>query len=219
LVGNSHAAQWLPALQVLAGQEGWALDTYVATRCANATGSLRQIFSGQPDHSAECEQWGQNSTTAIIKGHYDLVVMSNRVSGPAKGLDSIAASQSAYAQGYLNVLKQFRDAGLTVVGIRDTPAPGNPAIPTCLGEHPNDYSQCDRLRASVFPEDPIVSAIGRLHDPKVTLVNLNQYICPPRMHKCPAVIGKMIVYFDNSHLTGLFASSLAPYLKRQLPKI
>jgi hypothetical protein len=31
--------------------------------------------------------------------------------------------------------------------------------------------------------------------------------------KCPPVIGDMVVYMDNNHLTDMYAESLSPYLK------
>jgi peptidoglycan/LPS O-acetylase OafA/YrhL len=221
LVGNSHAAEWLPALQQIVKQRHWSLDTYLATRCANAIG-ISQIFKGVADDSAECDAWAKNSTTQIVKGRYDLVVMSNRVSGPARPHATIDASQAAYAQGYLAVLKQFQAAGLSVVGVHDTPAPskyipGNFAsIPDCLAAHGSDLGSCDGPRSKYLPVEPLQAAVGQLGDPKITIVNLTKYICPQRFSRCPAVIGRIPVYFDNSHLTGMFSASLAPYLEPHL---
>jgi hypothetical protein len=149
--------------------------------------------------------------------------MSNRVSGPAKGHATIAASQRAYEQGYRAVLAKFRRAGLTVVGIQDTPAPGKdipggyPDIPSCLAAHASDLAFCDGPRSEWVWGDPLPAAARSLHDPKITTVNLTKdYVCPPRDSKCPAVIGGLPVYRDNSHLARLFAASLAPYLKPYL---
>jgi hypothetical protein len=36
-------------------------------------------------------------------------------------------------------------------------------------------------------------------------------VCSPQ--KCPPIIGDMVVYMDNNHLTDTYAESLAPYLK------
>ena len=48
LVGNSHAGQWLPALQVLARKHGWRIQTYLASQCASS--DMLQTFETE-DHS------------------------------------------------------------------------------------------------------------------------------------------------------------------------
>ena len=211
LVGNSHAGEWVPAMQQIIKDQHWYLTTYLASRCANA--DILQKFDTTA-HGQACQNWTRQSTNAIVHGGYDLVVMTNRISVTASGQSTIAGSQQPYAQGYLSVLKQFQAAHLSVVGIRDTPAPGNPLIPDCLGAHGTDYSACDFSRAAHLPAEPLTTAITELNDPKVHEVDLTEYICPDAT--CPAVIGRLPAYFDNSHLSGAFSATLAPYLEPHL---
>ena len=44
----------------------------------------------------------------------------------------------------------------------------------------------------------------------VTPVDLTEWICPDGM--CPAVIGGVVVYLDDNHLTWSYARTLAPAL-------
>src|SRR5207302_7879066 len=44
LVGNSHAGQWLPTLQVLAKEHGWTITTFLASQC-NATDAPLEFHS------------------------------------------------------------------------------------------------------------------------------------------------------------------------------
>ncbi len=212
LVGNSHAGEWLPAMQQIIKARHWHLDTYLASRCANA--EILQHFDTTA-HSQACLNWADQSTQAIVNGHYNLVVMVNRVSVSALGYGGIANSQGAYATGYLKVLQKFAAAHLTVVGIHDTPAPGI-RIPDCLAAHSGDYAACNRTKSKVLPKEPLTTAINRLNDPHVTEADLTNYICHPKV--CPAVIGRLPVYFDNSHLAGTFSKTLAPYLEPTLVK-
>jgi peptidoglycan/LPS O-acetylase OafA/YrhL len=215
LVGNSHAGEWLPALQQIIKDQGWSLTTYLASRCANA--DILQKFDTSA-HSQACLNWTRQSTDAIASGGYNLVVMTNRISVTASGTTTIAASQQPYAQGYASVLRKFTASGAKVVGIRDTPAPGNPPIPDCLGVHSSDYSACDFSRAAHLPAEPLTTAIAGLNDPNITEADLTEYVCPKADANCPAVVGRLPVYFDNSHLSGAFSATLAPYLEPYLVK-
>jgi peptidoglycan/LPS O-acetylase OafA/YrhL len=210
LVGNSHAGAWLPTVERIAQQQHWKVTTFLASRCSNA--DVAQQFD-TPAYSHACRQWGREVTDRLVHGGFDLVVMTNRVQMPAVGHHSLAASQDAYRGGYQRVLATLSAAHVTVVGIRDTPFPGK-LIPDCLAAHSSDYSRCDGPRAKWVPREPLIAATAAVGDPEITTVDLTDYFC--RASVCPAVIGNVPVYFDNSHMTATFAATLAPYLAPSL---
>jgi peptidoglycan/LPS O-acetylase OafA/YrhL len=210
LVGNSHAGEWVPTLERIAGARHWHLTTYLASQCALA--DVPQHFENGAVNAA-CAKWVHEVTAAVVRAHYDLVVMVNRVSVTAVGHD-MAGSQGPYAIGYEKVLRAFQAAHQRVVVIRDTPAPGKIMVPDCLAANPDNYSSCNGTRATWLPPDPTTTAVAALHDKQITLADLTDYICAKTT--CPAVVGKVVVYFDNSHLTATYAKTLAPYLEPKL---
>ena len=149
LLGNSHAGQWLPALQTLAKKNDWQVDTYLASRCASLP--VDQEFETKA-HTRACRRWVDKATRAIIAAKPDAVVMTNRISAPAVG-QTRETSYDAYAQGWTDALKRFSDAGLKVMVVRDTPAPGK-AIPDCVAQHEADHAACDGTRAAWLPRNP-----------------------------------------------------------------
>jgi len=205
LVGNSHAGQWLPALQKIAGTQHLRITTVLASRCALA--DLRQQFDTASDSTA-CLNWVHRATRQVTALHPDLVVMANRVSVPAEGRTD-ADSGSLYADGYASVLRAWRDAGIRTVVLRDTPAPGF-SVPDCVAEKQAAYARCDGTRAAWLPAAPEQQAVASVHSPLVTLADLTDHICEPTV--CRAVTGGVITYFDASHLTATYAETLAPYL-------
>jgi peptidoglycan/LPS O-acetylase OafA/YrhL len=209
LVGNSHAGEWLPPLERIATQQHWRLTTYLASQCAFA--DTAQTF---PTHAGEqgCQQWTDKVRSAVVAGHYNLVVMTNRISVGAVG-HSRYASGPLYTRGYLSILRAFSAAHLRVVGIRDTPYPRT-IIPDCLASNPNNYQACAGHRSSWLPPEPLLAAATELHDPKITTVDLTNRICQKSV--CPAAVGHVPVYFDGSHLTATYATTLAPYLEPYL---
>jgi len=206
LIGNSHAAQWVTPLEAIANARGWRITTYLASQCAVST--VLQHFPTSGDEHA-CYQWIQRTVDAVASGHYDLVVMTDRISVTAVGQDH-TGSLPLYQRGYEAVLHRFVAAHEQVVAIRDTPAPTT-LIPDCLAQHSSNYLSCRGLRSTWLTPDPVINAVKNVNSAQVHLVDLTRYLCGPT--RCPAAIGGVPVYFDGSHMTATFARTLAPYLR------
>lgn len=210
LVGNSHAAEWLPAVRRVAAAEHWRVTTLLASRCANAF--VRQDL-GSPGETPACLRWTARSTRAVVHGGFDLVVMANRVAARVVGA-AAGGQAAAFARGYAKVLRAFATARLPVLGIRDTPAPVSKPTPACLAAHRHDYPACNGTRKQWLPAEPLTTAIRELHDPHIQEADLTRYLCHPVV--CPAVIGDIPTYFDDTHMTATFTATLAPYLRPYL---
>jgi peptidoglycan/LPS O-acetylase OafA/YrhL len=209
LVGNSHAGHWLPALQELARRHDWHITTFLSSRCALA--SVKQQV-GTAGEARACVDWVDRTTSEVVAGGFDAVVVSNRISVPVPGKTQ-AASLPDYERGYREVLGAWRAAGLHVLGIRDTPAPGEgsmDSVPDCLAGH-DDPAACAGTPMSWLPPDPFVAAAHGMDDPDIRVVDLTDRICGPR--SCDPVVGGVIVYFDASHLTATYSRTLSPYLE------
>ena len=207
LVGNSHAADLLPALDTAAKKQHWQVTTYLILGCALA--DVRQQFSSADIDNA-CTRWNAEAMRRVLAGHFDLVVMSNRAWTKAAGASSLADSAPAYRKGYTDVLQRFADADQRLLLVRDTPYPGA-SVPDCVSAHPDDYVACAGSRSDWLTPDEAVAALHDLDAPRQQVADLTRYLCTNTT--CPAVIGKVLVYFDGSHLTDAFARSLAPYLE------
>jgi hypothetical protein len=97
-----------------------------------------------------------------------------------------------------------------VLAIRDSPSPYPVWVPRCLASHLSNYGACNGTRSAWLPPEPMYAAVAAMHDPNFSVVDLTNWICHPVV--CPAVVGGVIVYFDQSHLTATYAATLAPYL-------
>src|SRR5690606_11785041 len=56
IVGDSHAAQWIPALEIIANQIGWKLITFTKSACAFSR--VEVMNGGKPYPS--CAEWREN---------------------------------------------------------------------------------------------------------------------------------------------------------------
>lgn len=208
LVGNSHAGQWLPALQTLAKERDWTIKTFLVSRCNPSY--ARQQFDTS-DESSNCYDYGQWVLGQTAHGQFDLIITSERQSVPVEGAGWVRTPQAART-GYELYLKKWAASGTPVIVIRDVPYPGNaiPNIPDCLAEHATEQQACGGTPARWNWIDPLADAARVSKSPEVEVVDMTKYFCAGGV--CPAVIGTEVVYFDSSHLTATYARSLSGYL-------
>lgn len=213
LVGNSHAGMWMPPLQQIAGARGWKIVTFLASRCAFS--DTRQNL-GSAARDARCRTWVDRTRDRVAAGHFDLVVMADRLSAAVPG-HTIAGSAPSYRVGYRRVLRALLGAGETIAVLRDTPTPGQGgihSIPHCLAVHPRDFSPCSARRAAWVPVDPTIGAVRDVGSRRATLSSFTSHICEPV--RCWGAVGGVVVYRDGSHLTATYSRTLRPYLAHAL---
>jgi peptidoglycan/LPS O-acetylase OafA/YrhL len=206
LVGNSHAGQWLPALQVLAKRHGWTITTFLASRC-NATDATLELWGG----TAGCRAFGRWVMDKTKGDAFDLVITSERQSVAANG-DEDETSRKAAEDGYRTYLKKWSKAHTNVLVLRDTPFPGRTvdSVPDCLALHRSRQTACSGTRNEWRSSDPLYDVAVRLGLPGISTFNTIPLLCTEST--CPAVIGSVVAYFDASHITATFARSAARFI-------
>ncbi|WP_276606350.1 acyltransferase family protein [Arthrobacter sp. CAU 1506] len=212
LVGNSHAGQWLPALQALAEHHGWRVTTFLASRC-NVTDAPLEL--GSQAKTQNCLDYGDWVMEQTKGSKFDLVITSERQSVPVQG-ESWGTTQAPAVAGYASYLRQWASAGTKVLVIKDPPYPGTKIsnIPDCLASNPGNPAACSGTPSSWHWMDPLDEAARKLSLPGISRVDLDKYFCVDGV--CPAAIGSVVAYRDGSHITATYASSLVPYLDRPI---
>jgi len=205
LVGNSHAGQWLPALEVLAKRHGWTITTYLASQC-NVTDAALEFYSTAK--SSGCTTYGAWVVSQVKGKAFNLVFWSERQSVTTQG-DSWSATEAAAEAGYTTLLQALSKAGTNVLVVQDTPFP-NSSIPDCLAIHTSNETACDGTPSSWAWMNPLYDTAMRLALPGISTMESHHYLCTTTV--CPAVIGTVVAYFDGSHMTATYARTLAPFV-------
>ncbi|HEY8237848.1 MAG TPA: SGNH hydrolase domain-containing protein, partial [Candidatus Limnocylindrales bacterium] len=212
LVGNSHAGQWLPMLQVLAKKHGWTITTFLASQC-NATDATLEMFTAAKN--AGCLEYGRWVMEQTRGARFDLVITSQRQSLRTVG-DTWAETGVTAAAGYTTYLTRWSAAGTNLLVVQDTPFPHKtvPSIPDCLARHRNDQAACAGTPDDWSRQDPLYDVATSLGLPTVSTLEVYRFLCAGNV--CPAVIGSVIVYFDGSHMTTTYARSIAPFVETEI---
>jgi peptidoglycan/LPS O-acetylase OafA/YrhL len=206
LVGNSHAGQWLPALQVLAKRHGWTITTFLASRC-NATDAKLELWGG----TSGCHAYGKWVLDRTKGDAFDLVITSQRQSVAASSEED-ETSRAAAKDGYRSYLKKWSRAGTNVLILRDTPFPGHTlqSVPDCLASHRSKQAACAGTPEKWRSRDPLYDVAVEIGLPGISTFDTTPLLCTDTV--CPAVIGTVVAYFDASHITATYARSAARFL-------
>ncbi|WPR66192.1 acyltransferase family protein [Glutamicibacter protophormiae] len=212
LVGNSHAVQWFPAVESLAGRHGWSLDTYLISRCA--VNGTRQMFEneGKIEGCADYEPWVSEQLSAQ---RYDLIIASSRQSLSPEGYSS-ETGMDASRRAFSSTLDSWTRTGAEVVVIADTPFPGATLenVPDCAADNLDQLSKCSGNKMDWLPADPLADAAKLTANDRVNLIDMNDYLCSEEV--CYGIIGGMIAFWDHSHLSNTYAHALSPMLEQKL---
>ena len=201
-VGGSYVAHWIPALERFAHEEGWKVVTYTKNRCWFSTDE--RIIFGRPYES--CVRWNENVIAELMKLRPALVfTRATRGTGRSEQVPEGAVEQ----------WRRLTAAGIRVVAIRNTPRfPFD--VPGCVARYGRDAAECTLPRAAVLAsEDPVAEWVERL--PGVRFIDLTNYFCDSLV--CPPVIGNILVYSDDSHMTTHYARTLAPMLTEEMKQL
>ena len=212
LVGNSHAGHWLPALQEVARRKHWSITTILASEC---TATRTKVQFDTEEKSNGCLDWGQRVLDLTEEQDFDLVVTAER-SG-RKAVDAHGAdSQPFWQEGFREFLQDWVDQGQQVAVLHDTPFPAASKInpPACIAENDDDLTRCSGSRATWVPDDPLFAAAGEVDSPLLARFDLTDHICGA--DRCDAAVGGVTAYFDGSHISATYSTTLWPYVARAL---
>jgi peptidoglycan/LPS O-acetylase OafA/YrhL len=196
LVGDSHAAHWLPPLAAIAESRHWQLVALLRGGCSLSTES-EFLREEDPDH-AGCAFWQSTLTDRISALRPDLVVALGTRTRPNSAREQVPP-------GFIAAWQQLSDRGMRVIAMRDTPR-HDFDVPDCLAES----GECDVARASVYDDD----VLGADLPPGVSLLDTSSYFCTDAV--CPAMIGNVRVYMDRSHITRTYMRTVTSLLESDL---
>lgn len=149
----------------------------------------------------EYDRWRDATVerTAAMRPDLVVVTQSDEISR--------ASTPAQYASGSLATVDRLHEAGLGVTYLLDNPSP-DADVPGCLSAHLDEISQCT-VRADGSGEPELRDALGAaLAAADVTVADPAPWLC--WSGTCPPVVGDVMVYRDDNHVTATYSRWLAP---------
>lgn len=222
LFGDSHAAQWFPAVNAAATAAGWQFNAWTKTSCPAADVTIWYAPRRAP--YTECDHWrreimdrltGLNRPDLVFIASlttYDVIggLQDRRTGVPMLRDDA----RQAWQDGLRSTLERLASAGVPVVIVRDTPKAFR-SFAACLAQ--GGGTACDRPRSQALEPVPSEVVVAREFAGRgVTVLDLTERICGRAV--CPAMRDKMIVYADHHHVTAAFATTLSAEFGKALDR-
>ena len=197
LFGDSHAAQWFPALERLANENNFELISLTKSACPGP--AVEKVDSGEYKN-ADCFAWRDNSLERIAKLKPYAVIFSGFQHFQVP--DGYSSRREWWQAGQKRTLNSLPGNATHIVYITDTPHPQQD-IPACLAG--GVISDCDDSERSEAISIPGLKA-----------VNPTPWLCSD---KCSSVIKENVAYRDGSHISIAMSESLAKPLGQALKQL
>jgi peptidoglycan/LPS O-acetylase OafA/YrhL len=194
LYGDSHAAQWFPALVEIASRSGYKLISLTKSACPSVD-TVRLDQGGFK--MTRCKQWRINTIKRIQEINPDVLIMSSfqYFAQPPR----IADREKWWNDGQRKLLTEVKNVSPHLIYLTDTPHPLRD-IPACLANY--SISKCNTTQRS---ENLSISGFN--------VINPNPWLCS---RVCPAVKDGVVAYRDASHISVDIAIALIPRLTQAL---
>ena len=207
LIGNSHAAHWVPALEIAGRDRGWKIVSLSKAGCPSMSVKVKQ--------NPNCSAWRANVLEVLREfGEIDAIVVSNAqyyswalTSSDGTSLNQQAALES-WSEGSGRTYTDLLAISKQVIRLGDTPAPAFD-VPDCLSNNPAAPETCamDLTPAGLRNRELIAAERSRAL-PGVSFIDPTALVCPT--DPCPVVDTQGRIKFrDNQHMTGTYSASLA----------
>lgn len=209
LFGDSHAAQWFPAFAEVAKSRGWKLITYTKRGCPPVDIPTYSKVLGQV--YMQCAPWRKNVMKQMVTdgvqvafiAHFDrLLSATTRV--PMWQKEWRAALQKGIAE--------FKANNIVPVLMEDTPYP-NQDVPTCLSRHYTAVHLCSAPMSVAYRPD-MEQMLSDFHTQGANVLWVRHWFCTTTT--CPTIVGNVLMYRDDNHMTVTYSQLVAPLLEASI---
>lgn len=222
LLGDSHAAQWFPALNAVGQEEGWRIVVLTKVGCPAPDVLVHLPHTDGKVYTA-CDTWRAWAWKRLKALRPSLVLVSwdRTISQGSESPPPIAgmpAPPRTYGTPWLNGVEatfdMIKSAGAKTIFMSDTPLMAQP-VPECLAANLKDARACTRATAdAVFDPALKVEEIKIAEAAGAEVIDPTTWLCTPKA--CPVIVGNVLVYRDEDHLTPTIVNWLTPLFRLEL---
>lgn len=216
VLGDSHAAMWMGSLDEIGRRQHWKVIILTKTGCPAITLDLfRPVVFGRNTVTAaygHCATWLTSAIARINQVAPDAVILAS-----CNGCDSVVdsrgelISRSAWTAGLQETLRRVSPPNTVKVVLGDIPRWYGSL--DCLALKPNEIQDCSKPTATVAGATYNADERAAADAERASFVDVAPWFCTA---VCSPVVGNMVVYSNDSHLTATYALSLVGALESVL---
>jgi peptidoglycan/LPS O-acetylase OafA/YrhL len=213
VIGDSHALQWVPALEAIGRNIGWRVYPLVKLSCTSAQVTLDVPGTGP---NRECDTWRGWAFRKAAALDPTVAIISTRVAtGILQGGEDLTGEGlvNAWEAGMVSSIKKLQSDGARVDVFSDTPIQRVDPTECLLSRHAT-------MKTCTTAFGPYVAMLNNANleaavDTGAAYIDVDRYLCSPS-GECPTVIGHTVAYYDANHISEAYAEELAPDIQASL---
>jgi hypothetical protein len=188
IYGDSHAAQWLPALDGAGKTRHWRVTAYAKEHCPSVHVAM----------GADCAEARQAAEAKMQADPPDLIILSN--------FSHYGTPTQTWVDG-LNATFAALPSASKVMVLEDTPL-FTRDVPTCLRRHPDNIGICEVASTAAYRTDLDDQQQTAAVADGASVASMNPWVCPYAL--CPVIVGHKELWRDSHHMTATYSRQLAP---------
>jgi hypothetical protein len=197
VVGDSEADMWIPTLDIYGKEFGYKVERFVMDGCIPWKDKVPASLAGWTN----CEvKWKTHCINAINKLRPYAVVVAGMVQDSQSS--AVVEDPALIATGIDHYFSAIKKSGAKLFMLSNIPweysLPSTPS--TCVFIHNTAINACDgTVDSTMGAAIQIVNKSGL-----ATVVPVHSLFCSN--NSCPIVVGKVILYADNHHMSHSWAT-------------
>lgn len=214
VIGDSHAGMWVPTFAAIGKKYGWVIYPLIKNSCMAA--EVAKFNSGGGLNN-ECARWRTWALKTAVGLKPDRVVFANLLhiylaDDDGSAVAGATSAGSRWQDGTASSVKTLAAGGARVTVLSDPPGLKN--NPTdCLLEPGADMGTC------ASPPEQTKSRLNLSVQAGATdgggdYADLDSWFCAA--NRCPSVIGTIVPYWDNNHVSLTYAKHLTVPMAQKL---
>jgi hypothetical protein len=229
LIGDSKAAQWFYALDMVARERASRLLSYTKKGCPAIPIPLHYPHSSDGMYRA-CDEWRRLALARVAADRPRAAVLAFSHSYTRDARRGIADAD--WQDGLRAAVAQLRAAGVRPLLLLDTPEPGL-LVNECILHSEGDHARCALLHSGALNQPVRAALAAAARELGVAAVDPAPWFCGSASGEaagggwdslleegaelCPVVVGGVPVYRDALHVTTRYTRLLARALADALP--
>ncbi len=210
LVGDSKADMWSDAVSKYAAAHHLRLEIYTKASCPLTTEPIYRTASAGHNYR-QCTTW-VNKVLQRLQTSKPAAVVTSGYAAHALAPNG-TADTSLMTKGYVDAWTKLKRSGIPVVAIADVPDTTGNDTTICVSSHRKNANQACAYEKNDGSGTPSLRAAAeQLGSP---FVSVNDWVCPTQK-TCPVVIGNVLVFRDDKHLSAAFVNSLTPVFEARM---
>jgi peptidoglycan/LPS O-acetylase OafA/YrhL len=216
LFGDSHAAAWFPALDLISKRHRWRLIDLTKAGCPPVEVNI--IFHSGDAPYTQCTMWRRNAMAQIAKLHPALVIVAwarfleYPEARPLRGVPT--RYPTAWQNGVAAIFSFLHRAAQHVVFISDTPTLRQLA-PDCVAGHLSRVRDCTTTVAAAVRLPAVKrQELEIANREQIDTIDPTSWFCDP--NRCPVIVDNILLYRDNAHMVPAWSKFISPVLAQAI---